>query len=60
MSRSRPDSRAVTSALPMSARTGVGEPFSARHAMVITVRNAHVVHSRDYAGPFTSGRLPAG
>lgn len=34
-----------------------GEPFSARYAMVITVRDGHIVHARDYADPITGARL---
>jgi uncharacterized protein len=37
--------------------TATGEPFSARYAMVITVRDGHVVRSRDYADPITGARL---
>ena len=37
--------------------TGAGEPFSARYAMVLTVRDGHIVHSRDYADPITGARL---
>jgi uncharacterized protein len=37
--------------------TATGEPFSARFAMVITVRDGHIVHSRDYADPITGARL---
>ena len=37
--------------------TGTGEPFCARYAMVITVRDGHMVHSRDYAGPISGARL---
>lgn len=32
-------------------RTGTGEPFSVRYAMVITVQDGHIVHSRDYTDP---------
>jgi uncharacterized protein len=37
--------------------TATGEPFSARRTMVITVRDGHIVHSRDYADPITGARL---
>ena len=37
--------------------TAAGEPFCARYAMVITVRDGHIVHSRDYADPSTGARL---
>jgi hypothetical protein len=37
--------------------TGTGEPFSARFAMVITVRDGHIVHSRDYSDPIAGARL---
>jgi uncharacterized protein len=42
--------------------TATAEPFSARFAMVITVRDGYIVHSRDYADPIAGakllGRLP--
>jgi uncharacterized protein len=34
-----------------------GEPFSQRFAMVMTVRNGQIVHSRDYTNPITGARL---
>jgi ketosteroid isomerase-like protein len=37
--------------------TATGEPFSARFAMVITVRDGHIVHSRDYSDPIAGARL---
>jgi hypothetical protein len=39
-----------------------GEKFSSRYAMVVTVRDGHIVHSRDYFDPIAGlrllGRLP--
>jgi len=37
--------------------TATGEPFSARRTIAITVRDGHIVHSRDYADPITGARL---
>jgi len=37
--------------------TATGEPISARFAMVITVRDGHIVHSRDYSDPIAGARL---
>ena len=37
--------------------TATGQPFSARFAMVITVRDGHIVHSRDYSDPIAGARL---
>lgn len=37
--------------------TATGEPFSSRFAMVITVRNGYIVHSRDYTNPIAGARL---
>jgi uncharacterized protein len=37
--------------------TATGEPFAVRYAMVITVRDGHIVHSRDYADPIAGARL---
>jgi ketosteroid isomerase-like protein len=37
--------------------TATAEPFSVRFAMVITVRDGHIVHSRDYADPIAGARL---
>jgi ketosteroid isomerase-like protein len=34
-----------------------GEPFSLRFAMVITVRDGKIVHSRDYSDPIAGARL---
>jgi uncharacterized protein len=34
-----------------------GEPFSVRFAMVMTIRDGHIVHSRDYASPIAGARL---
>ncbi len=34
-----------------------GESFSLRFAMVITVRDGHIVHSRDYTNPIAGARL---
>ena len=39
-----------------------GEPFTMRFAMVMTIRDGHIVHSRDYSDPIAGarvlGRLP--
>jgi uncharacterized protein len=37
--------------------TATGVPFSARFAMVITVRDGDIVHSRDYSDPIAGARL---
>jgi ketosteroid isomerase-like protein len=37
--------------------TGSGEAFSLRFAMVVTVRDGHIVHSRDYSDPIAGARL---
>jgi ketosteroid isomerase-like protein len=37
--------------------TRSSEPFSARYAMVITVRDGYITHSRDYADPIAGARL---
>jgi uncharacterized protein len=37
--------------------TATGEPFSMRFAMVVTVRDGHIVHSRDYSDPIAGARL---
>jgi uncharacterized protein len=37
--------------------TATGEPFSVRFAMVITVEDGHIVHSRDYSDPIAGARL---
>jgi ketosteroid isomerase-like protein len=37
--------------------TATAEPFSVRFAMLITVRDGHIVHSRDYADPIAGARL---
>lgn len=37
--------------------TQTGEPFTQQFAMVMTVRNGQIVHSRDYANPITGARL---
>lgn len=37
--------------------TGTGEEFSVRFAMVLTVRDGHIVHSRDYTNPIEGARL---
>jgi ketosteroid isomerase-like protein len=37
--------------------TETGDPFTARFAMVITVRDGHIVHSRDYTDPIAGARL---
>jgi ketosteroid isomerase-like protein len=37
--------------------TGTGEPFSVRYAMVITVRDGYIAHSRDYTDPIAGARL---
>jgi uncharacterized protein len=38
-------------------KTASGEPFSLRFAMVVTVRNGYIVHSRDYSDPIAGARL---
>ena len=37
--------------------TATAEPFAVRFAMVITVRDGHIVHSRDYADPIAGARI---
>ena len=37
--------------------TGNGEPFSVRFAMIVTVRDGQIVHSRDYTDPIAGARL---
>jgi uncharacterized protein len=37
--------------------TQAAEPFSQRFAMVMTVRDGQIVHSRDYTNPITGARL---
>jgi ketosteroid isomerase-like protein len=37
--------------------TAMREPFSLRFAMVITVRDGYIVHSRDYTNPVAGARL---
>jgi uncharacterized protein len=37
--------------------TQTGEPFSQRFAMIMTVRDGQIVHSRDYTDPITGARL---
>lgn len=37
--------------------TSTGEPFSVRFAMVLTIRDGHIVHSRDYTDPIAGARL---
>jgi ketosteroid isomerase-like protein len=37
--------------------TATGEPFSVRFAMVLTIRDGHIVHSRDYTNPIAGARL---
>jgi ketosteroid isomerase-like protein len=37
--------------------TATAEPFSVRFAMVITVRDGQIVHSRDYSDPVAGARL---
>jgi hypothetical protein len=34
-----------------------GQPFAQRFAMVMTVRNGQIVHSRDYTNPITGARM---
>src|SRR5579859_7550509 len=34
-----------------------GEPFAVRFAMVLTVRDGYIVHSRDYTNPIAGARL---
>jgi uncharacterized protein len=36
---------------------GSGEAFSVRFAMVVTVREGHIVHSRDYSDPIAGARM---
>jgi len=36
--------------------TATGEPFSMRFAMVVTVKDGHIVHSRDYSDPIAGAR----
>jgi uncharacterized protein len=37
--------------------TATGEPFSMRFAMVMTIRDGYIVHSRDYSNPIAGARL---
>lgn len=37
--------------------TATGDSFTARFAMVLTIRDGHIVHSRDYADPIAGARL---
>jgi ketosteroid isomerase-like protein len=37
--------------------TATGQAFSLRFAMVITVRDGHIVHSRDYSDPVAGARI---
>jgi uncharacterized protein len=37
--------------------TATGAPFSVRYAMIITVRDGYIVHSRDYTDPIAGARL---
>jgi uncharacterized protein len=37
--------------------TATAEPFAVRFAMVITVRDGYIVHSRDYTDPVAAARL---
>lgn len=37
--------------------TATGAPFSVRYAMVITIQDGYIVHSRDYTDPVASARL---
>jgi uncharacterized protein len=37
--------------------TGSGAPFSLRFAMVLTIRDGHIVHSRDYSDPVAGARV---
>jgi uncharacterized protein len=37
--------------------TATGEPFRLRFVMVVTVRDGHIVHSRDYSDPIAGARL---
>lgn len=37
--------------------TATGAPFSVRFAMVLTVRDGQIVHSRDYSDPIAGARL---
>jgi uncharacterized protein len=36
---------------------GPGEAFSVRFAMVVTVRDGRIVHSRDYSDPIAGARM---
>jgi ketosteroid isomerase-like protein len=40
--------------------TATGQPFSLRFAMVITVRDGQIVHSRDYSDPIAAPESWAG
>jgi hypothetical protein len=37
--------------------TATGELFAVRFAMVLTIRDGHIVHSRDYTDPIAGARL---
>jgi uncharacterized protein len=37
--------------------TATSEAFSLRFAMVVTVRDGHIVHSRDYSDPIAGARV---
>jgi len=37
--------------------TATSEPFLVRFAMVLRIRDGHIVHSRDYTDPIASARL---
>ncbi len=37
--------------------TATGEPYSMRFAMVLTIRDGHIMHSRDYSDPIAGARL---
>ena len=37
--------------------TPAGEPFAVRFAMVLTIKDGHIVHSRDYSDPIAGARL---
>jgi len=37
--------------------TATGEQFSARYAMVITVKDGQITHSRDYSNPIDGAKL---
>jgi uncharacterized protein len=39
------------------AMVATGEEFASRYAMVITVRDGFIVHSRDYSNPVEGARL---